>query len=394
MIVGLSVGSTLFYQWLVDRTLIYPALSMTNAMSTGAIIGSLVGVYDVKRVQHIEHIEAREQEFQAIFDGTLDTLLIADDERQFLDANRAACEFIGVPKDELLTWSVDDLASDGAPVAELWAQFLEDGELPGEFPIQLANGEERIVEFRATANILPNRHLSVLRDITDRKQQEKELREERERMEFLNQVLRHEVLNATNIILGEAEQARVELTAADNDRLQAITSRAEHISSIIDRVKNVIQVFKDEENQHPVNLSQKLRMLVDETQTAYPDAIVSVDGEIPDQLQVSASALLITTFENLLGNAIQHNDKGQPCVSLSVEADDKTVLIQVADNGPGISDDRKQEIFGKGERGIKNPGSGFGLYFAETVIDNYGGELWVEDNEPDGAIFAVRLPLL
>nr|WP_239641328.1 ATP-binding protein [Haloarcula japonica] len=42
---------------------------------------------------------------------------------------------------------------------------------------------------------------------------------------------------------------------------------------------------------------------------------------------------------------------------------------------------------------MKSTGSGFGLFFVDSMVEEYGGTVWVEDNEPTGAVFVIELPL-
>ncbi|MFB6068355.1 MAG: sensor histidine kinase [Halobacterium sp.] len=154
---------------------------------------------------------------------------------------------------------------------------------------------------------------------------------------------------------------------------------------------------------HSKNLTDEEELLVEPTplrpavenqlelrRASYPDAEFVLDGEIPD-VDVSGNELLESVLKNLLNNAVQHNDKDEPVVTLSFDVDEENVVVRVADNGPGIPDERKDSIFGKGEKGLDSPGTGIGLYLVRTVVDEYGGDVWVEDNDPEGAIFNVRL---
>nr|WP_302080744.1 ATP-binding protein [Salinibaculum sp. KK48] len=50
--------------------------------------------------------------------------------------------------------------------------------------------------------------------------------------------------------------------------------------------------------------------------------------------------------------------------------------------------------FGKGEKGLDSPGTGIGLYLVQTLLDQYGGDVWVADNDPEGAVFVVELPIV
>jgi PAS domain S-box-containing protein len=119
-----------------------------------------------------------DRRFRAIFENALDALLIADERGHYVDANPAACELLGLPKSEVLAMSVTDLVPpEGRPETQhLWQQFVDQGSLKGEFHIVRRDGQTRDVEFSATANFLPGLHLSVLRDVTDRKRAQEELR--------------------------------------------------------------------------------------------------------------------------------------------------------------------------------------------------------------------------
>ncbi|MEF8894388.1 sensor histidine kinase [Halodesulfurarchaeum sp.] len=96
-------------------------------------------------------------------------------------------------------------------------------------------------------------------------------------------------------------------------------------------------------------------------------------------------------FRNLLKNAIEHNDSTHPEVVVSTETADRTVQIRVADNGPGIPSDLRASIFEEGETGLDSDGTGLGLYLVETLVDRYGGAVWIEESEPTGTVFVIEL---
>src|SRR6056297_4013314 len=116
--------------------------------------------------------------------------------------------------------------------------------------------------------------------------------------------------------------------------------------------------------------------------------------------------MLNSVFRNLLKNAVQHNDKAVPTVAVSSEMKDDQIRIRVADNGPGVSDAAKEDIFGKGEKGLDSEGTGIGLYLVKSLVETYGGDVWVKDRESgdavanqlpetattEGAVFVVELP--
>lgn len=106
----------------------------------------------------------RAELYHAVFENGPDPALLADDERRYLDGNRAARSFLGVSKEALVGMRVDDFTLPGmrADLDRIWAAFLTRGTMEGVFPILLANGLQRTVLFRAKANVRPGRHLSTL----------------------------------------------------------------------------------------------------------------------------------------------------------------------------------------------------------------------------------------
>jgi PAS domain S-box-containing protein len=126
-----------------------------------------------------ERLHESERQFRALFENTLDAILIASDTGEYVGANDAACDLFGVALHELLGARVQDFVrpEEVHQTRLAWQAFLEQGEQEGEFPLYRPDGEMRSLEFKAKAGFLPGRHLSVLRDVTERKRAEDMLRE-------------------------------------------------------------------------------------------------------------------------------------------------------------------------------------------------------------------------
>jgi PAS domain S-box-containing protein len=120
-----------------------------------------------------------ERQFRALFENTLDAILIASDTGEYVEANEAACDLFGVSLEELLGAKVEDFVRPGEEhrTRLAWQAFLEQGDQEGEFPLYRPDGGMRNLEFKAKAGFLPGRHLSVMRDVTERKRVEERLRE-------------------------------------------------------------------------------------------------------------------------------------------------------------------------------------------------------------------------
>lgn len=98
-----------------------------------------------------------------IFSGSRNPMLLADDERRYINANAAACELLGYTLHELRALRIDDLTlPEYRPfLDEVWTDFLQRGGTIGQFAVLKADGTTVHVEFNATAHVAPGLHLSI-----------------------------------------------------------------------------------------------------------------------------------------------------------------------------------------------------------------------------------------
>jgi PAS domain S-box-containing protein len=150
--------------------------------------GVMFDITEQKRAE--QALRESEQQLRAIFDNALDAIVLSDDNRRYVDANRAACELFGVTKDVLLQSKIEDFSPPGTEneIGSMWQAFLERGRLEGEFLLYRPDGTVRYTDFSAKAGVLPGRHLTLLRDITDRKRVQEDLEDQKILLEtILNQ---------------------------------------------------------------------------------------------------------------------------------------------------------------------------------------------------------------
>jgi len=227
--------------------------------------------------------------------------------------------------------------------------------------------------------------VGISTDITEQKRREQEL-------ELLNRIVRHDIRNDMAVVLGWAELLEEHVDAEGEEYQGKILDSGEHVVELTEVARDYVETVVSEEDLdvEPVSLCSVLETELSLREESFPEAEFVEHGALPD-VEVVAGSMLSSIFRNLLNNAVQHNDKDAPVVELSCTVGDDAVEVRIADNGPGIPDDKKDVVFGKGERGLGSPGTGIGLYLVQTLVTQYGGEVWVEDNEPTGAVFVVEL---
>lgn len=118
-----------------------------------------------------------------------------------------------------------------------------------------------------------------------------------------------------------------------------------------------------------------------------------VETVVPTGVTVMSDQVrLEQVLVNLLGNAYRY---GAPPFSLGVQSDDRSLVLVVSDEGPGVDPGvlpRLFEPFARGATSVGEVGSGLGLTLVRRVVEALGGEVWHEANRPRGARFCVRLP--
>jgi PAS domain S-box-containing protein len=257
-------------------------------------------------------------------------------------------------------------------------------------------GNERLFQVHASP-IFEDGEVSLIAesniDITDRVQYERTLEEQRDNLEVLNQVVRHDIRNDLQLVLTYAETLQSYVEADGEEYIDKVVEAAHDAVDITTTARDVTQVMlQSRVDRRPTSLRFALESEIEAVRSNHEHALVTVDGTIPS-VDVSADDMLESVFRNLLNNAIQHNDKEVPEVTVSVTHDDESVQVRIADNGPGIPDERKEKIFEQGEMSLDSEGTGLGLYLVDTLVDRYDGTVRVEDNDPDGAVFLVALPI-
>ncbi|WP_132059665.1 ATP-binding protein [Halorussus amylolyticus] len=208
-------------------------------------------------------------------------------------------------------------------------------------------------------------------------------------LDYLNSLLRHEVLNTANVITGYAslllDDDQIDPDA--RDRVETIFRQGQDMTNVVRDVQVLIAATRGTAGLESVNLSDVLVAELDDIRRTTES--VAVEASIPDGVYVVADDLLPRVFSNLLTNAVEHNDADTPSVTVTLEQSGDTATVRIADDGPGISEDERATLFERGD----NTGAehGLGLYLVRTLTERYDGTVELVETGDDGSEFAVTL---
>ncbi|MFB6136538.1 MAG: ATP-binding protein [Halobacteriaceae archaeon] len=395
-------------------------VSMTAVLSAEDDVPHVEGiVQDIDARKEAERRAAEtERRLTQIAESTTDVLwLFGADFEEVLFMNGAYEDLWGRPRSELEADPMAFLESvHEDDVAELEARMarLADGEsVDLEYRVEGTDGETRWVWSKGAPVYEGGEVVRVAgftRDVTERKERERELKEYRERLEAsveelersneqLQQfayVASHDLQEPLRMVASYvdllATEYEGELDEEADEYIEFAVDGARRMQAMVDgllqysRVHTQAQPF--ERTDADALFEQTLQDL--ELQIADADAVVTHDP-LPE---VEADpAQLRQVFQNLVSNALRYGGEGV-AVHVSAEEREDAVEFSVADDGPGIPDDLRDDVFDLFSRGHGRDveGTGIGLTITEQIVDRHGGEIRVESGAGEGATFRFTIP--
>ncbi|MEM0202940.1 MAG: ATP-binding protein [Archaeoglobaceae archaeon] len=206
----------------------------------------------------------------------------------------------------------------------------------------------------------------------------KRVNELQEVLSVINRMLRHDVKNKLQIILGYIE---IYLAERDERYLEKAIQAVDETNQYLNKIRDLERAISTEKSiLKPTNI----REVVEDVLNFY---------QIPSNVQGSCYALadeaIYSVIDNIVNNAIKHGKTDRIDVKLS-ELDGECE-IRIIDYGVGIPSEIRRKIFEEKFTLDPQSGSGLGLYVVRKVVERYGGRVWVEDTKPRGATFVLRL---
>lgn len=356
------------------------------------IANSLASVLERKRID--DALVKSENRFRSIFNYALEPIMMLNDKGGIAEANAAATELMGIKREKLLTMNISDLVTEETKSITLkrWKAFLKDGKQRGELTIQRNDGL-RTLEYSSVANIILGYHLTIIRDITERKE------EEQRRNHFLG-IASHELKNALAGVKSFNQLLERKLKQTDDKNLEYV----KRIDTNVDRLKRLIDDLMDmtklragklELVKDAIEINTLVKEVVEEMQHTSNTHQITLQTDPPIYI-VGDTMRLRQVITNLIRNAIKYSPQGNE-VFVSSEKNNDHVKIIVKDFGEGIAKKDQKKIFDlfyRAENSQTTTGMGVGLYISSEIIKMHGGKIGVKSIPHKGSTFYFTLPVI
>jgi two-component system, cell cycle sensor histidine kinase and response regulator CckA len=385
--------------------------TVRNLLDDPTVGGVVVNTRDIgDRKEAEQALRESEQRFRALFEGSLDAMLLTDDDWVVVDANEAACAMFGRSYGGLVGLRPEELTELPAEAATTARKaFLAGEHRAGEWSLPRPDGSRREVEFRATANVLPGQHLWALRDVTERRELEEQLRQA-QKMEAIGRLaggIAHDFNNLLTAISGYTALAAAQQGTPEKARghLDQVARAAERAASLTQQLlafsrRQVLRPVAVDLNRTIEATAAMLSRLLDPQVSIELERAPSLRRALADPTQVDQILL------NLALNASDAMPGGGvlTIATANVDVDDaeaerlaipsgEYVSLTVSDTGSGMDEHTRPQIFEPFfTTKPEGKGTGLGLATVFGIVSQSNGAIAVDSEVGRGTRFTILLP--
>ena len=374
----------------------------------------------IERKRDQDNVQESQEKQRRIFESSPDPIIVVDAKGNVIDYNTTLLTALHVTNEPVMGQNIFHFIG-----REHWRNALrnfkktwDEGYVKNlEFTINRADGSffESEVSSGAIYNTegKPESMVIIFKDISERKEAERTLREAKEKAEesdrlktaFLSN-MSHEIRTPMNAIVGFSDLLNNE-HLKPGERAEFIAQINMGADNLMHLIDDIIDISKIEAGQIKVNMTEcYLKSLLDEQMIMYRQHLERIDkthielklhwGFDNEEVVIQSDPFRVKQIvTNLMNNALKFTEEGS--VELGVTQDAEMVKIFVKDTGIGIDPEKQSIIFDRFMQGHKSKsrlygGTGLGLAISKNLTDLLGGEIGVESAPGEGSMFWFTLP--
>ena len=355
--------------------------------------------YALDEYSHRRTIEESEKKYYGIFEKAHDLIVLADCDRNIIDANPSALRTLRYSREQMLGLHLRDLFISKDQSERFLDNICNNGITnTEEYEFKTADNKKLVVLINAvTLDEAAQIFLCVIQDITEKKREEQE-KQHQEKFVITGRIARviaHEVRNPLTNILLAVSQFKEEDEAVANEDTQMYTDIIERnctrINQLITELLHSTRMIELHMAHYGINelIEKALQLAQDRLQLnginvernlVSPDIMIDADEE-----------KVVIAFLNIIINAIEAMTPGKGILTITtIRNQDKATLL-ISDNGMGIGEDKLARLFDPFYTN-KSKGTGLGLTSTQNILLNHKGTIHVDSEPGKGTVFTIALP--
>lgn len=380
----------------------------------GRITGIRSALQDItERKRAEEEIEKRQKYLESVLHNAPDAIVTLDGSHRIIEWNPGAERLFGYIPNEVIGKSIDDLITNPDVMDE--ARVLSKQVMSGEkvLPLETVRYRKDGTPVNVIVAGSPIRVgdelqgvVAVYTDITERKQAEGRLKEYASQLEIVNKeledftyIVSHDLKEPLRGIDSFSqfvlEDYLDKLDEEGKDYLVAIRKSAGQMKKLIDDLLALSRITRIKNPYQAVAAGEIIEEALERVEHKLKEKNVSliVAENLPNIF--CDRVKMVEVFGNLLSNAAKFMDKKEPKIEIGYESVAGGHRFCVRDNGMGIEEKYHEKIFGMFQRLGKREdyeGTGAGLHITKKIIEEHGGQIWVESEVGVGSTFYFTLP--
>jgi PAS domain S-box-containing protein len=351
------------------------------------LLSDIVEVFDTHLATRAEidilvtAVERLLDRFATIIEATPVAILIVDDDGQIELWNDGAKRIFGWSSAEIQQQPYVQLC-ESAKEGKRFLTQLEDGRRIDGVETCHCRKDGTVVDVRVwAASFQPASEFSgaafVISDISEQKHRE-------QRLAVLNRVLRHNIRNEVTVAQGHLDMLAEETTGG-GDHIRTIQTHLDRIVELSEAARRA-ERLENETELIELDLAALLAERVEQFRDAHRS--VEIRTTLPDSTAILGHELLPYALDNLIDNAIEHNDEPRVVeVSVTVKAGETT--LRIADNGRGLPPIERDVLTAETETQLSHS-SGVGLWLARWIVRNSEGTITVGEGPLGGTEITIR----
>jgi len=365
-------------------------------------------------------LAASEARYRTLFEYAPDGIFVVDQEGYCRDGNAAICRMLGYPREDLLGRHCADIVVPGerAHIAPALDAIKDKSDYQREWQFQRKDGSTFVADVIAT-RMPDGAPLAVIRDISERRHMEDEIRqlnadlEERVRRRTAELDAANKELQTFTYSVSHDLKAPLRgidgysrlLLDAYHDQLDAegrlfldnVRDGVAHMGRLIEDLLAYSRLERRSLHSQTLVLSEQVSACLEIRRADIDACGMVVEVATLSGLSVRADPDgLSMVLRNLLDNALKFSRKSRPpTLVISASQTDEAVILAFKDNGIGFDmrfHERIFEIFQRLQRAEDYPGTGVGLAIVHKAVQRMGGRVWAESAPGRGACFHLELP--